>query len=138
MEEYMKKKIIILLPIIFIGISAILIYQTRSTRNDYRENLETSTSVELSAFDQLQKASNKELIDLGEALISFVHFDDVNAATVTTETHDITFPLTVTDPESNNFSIETLIASPESFSIGDIFGLAMDEMENYYYYPTNK
>ncbi|MFJ3332839.1 hypothetical protein [Enterococcus sp. NPDC086594] len=131
----MKKKIIILLPIIFIGISAILINQTRSTRNDYRENLETSTSVELSAFEQLQKATNKELIDLGEALISFVHFDDVNAATVTTETKDITFPLTVTDPELNNFSIETLIASPESFIIGDTFGLATDQSGEFYYYP---
>lgn len=138
MEEYMKKKIFILLPIAFIGMSSILIYQSRSIRNEYRETVELSASVELSAFDQLQKATNKELIDLGEALISFVHFEDINAATVTTETDDITFPLTVTDPESNHFSIESLIASPESFSIGDIFGLAMDEMENYYYYPTNK
>ncbi|WP_429966824.1 hypothetical protein [Enterococcus sp. AZ058] len=134
----MKKKIFILLPIAFIGMSSILIYQSRSIRNEYRETVELSASVELSAFDQLQKATNKELIDLGEALISFVHFEDINVATVTTETDDITFPLTVTDPESNHFSIESLIASPESFSIGDIFGLAMDEMENYYYYPTNK
>lgn len=134
----MKKKIFILLPIAFIGMSSILIYQSRSIRNEYRETVELSASVELSAFDQLQKATNKELIDLGEALISFVHFEDINAATVTTETDEITFPLTVTDPESNHFSIESLIASPESFSIGDIFGLAMDEIENYYYYPTNK
>ncbi len=134
----MKKKIFILLPIAFIGMSSILIYQSRSIRNEYRETVELSASVEFSAFDQLQKATNKELIDLGEVLISFVHFEDINAATVTTETDDITFPLTVTDPESNHFSIESLIASPESFSIGDIFGLAMDEMENYYYYPTNK
>lgn len=134
----MKKKIFILLPIAFISMSSILIYQSRSIRNEYRETVEFSAAVELSAFEQLQKALNKELIDLGEALISFVHFEDINAATVTTETDDITFPLTVTDPESNHFSIESLIASPESFSIGDIFGLAMDEMENYYYYPTNK
>lgn len=133
----MKKKIFILLPIAFIGMSFILIYQSRSIRNEYRDTVELSASVELSAFEQLQKALNKELIDLGEALISFVHFEDINAATVTTDTDDITFPLTVTDPESNHFSIESLIASPESFSVGDIFGLAMDEMENYYYYPTN-
>lgn len=134
----MRKNFLIILPLIFICISTILIYQTRNNRYDHLKTIESSSSVELSAFEQLQKATNKELIDLGEALISFVHFDDINTATVTTETDDITFPLTVNDPESNHFSIESLIASPESFSIGDIFGLAMDEMENYYYYPTNK
>lgn len=137
MEEYMKKKIIILLPIIFIGISAILIYQTRSTRNDYRENLETSTSVELSAFEQLQKATNKELIDLGEALISFVHFDDVNVATVTTEQEELSFPLSVVDRDSNQFQLVTVNFSPDTLIIGDSFGLATDEMENYYYYSSN-
>ncbi len=134
----MRKNFLIILPLIFICISTILIHQTRNNRNEHIKTIESSSPVELSAFEQLQKATNKELIDLGEALISFVHFEDINTATITTETDDITFPLTVTDPESNHFSIESLIASPESFSIGDIFGLAIDEMENYYYYPTNK
>lgn len=88
----MKKKIFYILPILFIGISCLLIYQTRNTRNEYRETIESSNINELSAFEQLQVALNKDLIDLGEALISFVHFEDANAATVSTNEEEFRFP----------------------------------------------
>lgn len=133
----MKKKFIFILPILFIGISSILIHQTRNTRNEYRETVESSNTNELSAFDQLQVALNKDLIDLGEALISFVHFEDTNAATVSTNEEEFTFPLTIVDREANTFSLADIIASPDTFVIGDTFGLATDALEYFYYYPLD-
>ncbi|MDO7872887.1 hypothetical protein A5882_003822 [Enterococcus sp. 4E1_DIV0656] len=130
----MKKKIFYILPILFIGISCLLIYQTRNTRNEYRETVESSNINELSAFDQLQMALNKDLIDLGEALISFVHFEDANAATVSTNEEEFTFPLTIVDREANTFSLADIIASPDTFVIGDTFGLATDASNYFYYY----
>lgn len=133
----MKKKIFYILPILFIGISCLLIYQTRNTRNEYRETIESSTINELSAFEQLQVALNKDLIDLGEALISFVHFEDADAATVSTNKEEFTFPLTVVDREANTFSLADIIASPDTFVIGDTFGLATDALDYFYYYPLD-
>lgn len=133
----MKKKIFYILPILFIGISSILIYQTRNTRNEYRKTVESSTINELSAFEQLQIDLNKDLIDLGEALISFVHFEDANAATVSTNEEKFTFPLTVVDRESNTFSLDDINASPNTFVIGDTFGLATDALDYFYYYPLD-
>ncbi|EPH62572.1 hypothetical protein D932_02470 [Enterococcus casseliflavus 14-MB-W-14] len=133
----MKKKALIILPIIFICISALLIYQSRGIRNDYRETLDSSESVELSAFEELQKASDKELVDLGEALISFVHFEDANVATITTKKEELSFSLTVVDRASNQFQLDTLKFSPDKFLIGDSFGLASDELNNYYYYSLD-
>lgn len=131
----MKKKIFIILPIIFISISAILIYQTRNTRNEYRDTLDSSIHNELSPFEQLEQAANKDLVDLGEALISFVYFADGNEATVTTEKEEYKLPLSVIDSEKNQFSLDTLHFSPESFIIGDSFGLATDQSGELYYYP---
>nr|WP_232845459.1 hypothetical protein [Enterococcus innesii] len=111
-----------------------MIYQTRNTRNEYRETVESSNINELSAFDQLQMALNKDLIDLGEALISFVHFEDANAATVSTNEEEFTFPLTIVDREANTFSLADIIASPDTFVIGDTFGLATDASNYFYYY----
>ncbi|MBO1123747.1 hypothetical protein FQS88_18030 [Enterococcus casseliflavus] len=133
----MKKKFIFILPILFIGISSILMHQTRNTRNEYRETVESSNTNELSAFDQLQVALNKDLIDLGEALISFVHFEDTNAATVSTNEEKFTFPLTIVDREANTFSLADIIASPDTFVIGDTFGLATDTSDYFYYYPLD-
>ena len=133
----MKKKIFYILPILFVGISCLLIYQTRNTRNEYRETIESSNINELSAFEQLQMALNKDLIDLGEALISFVHFEDANAATVSTNEEEFSFPLTVVDREANNFSLADIIASPDTFVIGDTFGLATDTLDYFYYYPLD-
>lgn len=133
----MRKNFFIILPLVFICISTILIYQTRNNRYDHLKTIESSAAVELSAFEQLQKATNKELIDLGEALISFVHFDDVNVATVTTEQEELSFPLSVVDRDSNQFQLVTINFSPDTLIIGDSFGLATDEMENYYYYSSN-
>lgn len=133
----MKKKALIILPIIFICISALLIYQSRGIRNDYRETLDSSESVALSAFEKLQKASDKELVDLGEALISFVHFEDANVATITTENEELSFSLTVVDRDSNQFQLDTLKFSPDKLLIGDSFGLASDELDNYYYYTLD-
>ncbi|WP_429976898.1 hypothetical protein [Enterococcus sp. AZ051] len=133
----MKKKIFYILPILFIGISCLLIYQTRNTRNEYRKTVESSTVSELSAFEQLQLSLNKDLIDLGEALISFVHFEDANAATVSTNEEEFIFPLTVVDRESNTFSLADIIASPDTFGIGDTFGLATDASNYFYYYPLD-
>lgn len=133
----MKKKIFYILPILFIGISSILIYQTRNTRNEYRKTVESSTINELSAFAQLQIDLNKDLIDLGEALISFVHFEDANAATVSTNEEKFTFPLTVVDRESNTFSLDDINASPNTFVIGDTFGLATDALDYFYYYSLD-
>lgn len=131
----MKKKLILFLPILFICISGILIYQTRNTRNEYRNTMESSTSAELSPFEQLEQAANKDLVDLGEALISFVYFADGNEATVATEEEEYKLPLTVIDSEKNQFSLDTLHFSPESFIIGDTFGLATDQSGEFYYYP---
>jgi len=133
----MNKKLLLFLPILFIAISSILIYQTRNTRNEYRETVESSTTNELSAFEQLQMALNKDLIDLGEALISFVHFEDANAATVSTNEEEFTFPLTIVDREANTFSLADIIASPDTFVIGDTFGLATDALDYFYYYPLD-
>lgn len=133
----MKKKIFYILPILFIGISSILIYQTRNTRNEYRKTVESSTINELSAFAQLQIDLNKDLIDLGEALISFVHFEDANAATVSTNEEEFSFPLTVVDRKANTFSLADIIASPDTFVIGDTFGLATDTSDYFYYYPLD-
>lgn len=133
----MKKKIFYILPILFIGISCLLIYQTRNTRNEYRKTVESSTVSELSAFEQLQLSLNKDLIDLGEALISFVHFEDANAATVSTNEEEFSFPLTVVDRESSTFSLADIIASPDTFVIGDTFGLATDALDYFYYYPLD-
>ncbi|RXA57708.1 hypothetical protein EQ871_17360 [Enterococcus casseliflavus] len=133
----MKKKALIILPIIFICISALLIYQSRGIRNDYRETLDSSESVALSAFEKLQKASDKELVDLGEALISFVHFEDANVATITTKNEELSFSLTVVDRDSNQFQLDTLKFSPDKLLIGDSFGLASDELDNYYYYTLD-
>lgn len=133
----MNKKLLLFLPILFIAISSILIYQTRNTRNDYRETVESSNTNELSDFEQLQMALNKDLIDLGEALISFVHFEDANAATVSTNEEKFTFPLTIVDREANTFSLADIIASPDTFVIGDTFGLATDALDYFYYYPLD-
>ena len=133
----MKKKALIILPIIFICISALLIYQSRGIRNDYRETMDSSESVALSAFEELQKASDKELVDLGEALISFVHFEDANIATITIKKEDLSFSLTVVDRDSNQFQLDTLKFSPDKLVIGDSFGLASDELNNYYYYTLD-
>jgi len=133
----MKKKALIILPIIFICISALLIYQSRGIRNDYRETLDSSESVALSAFEKLQKDSDKELVDLGEALISFVHFEDANVATITTKNEELSFSLTVVDRDSNQFQLDTLKFSPDKLLIGDSFGLASDELDNYYYYTLD-
>lgn len=133
----MKKKALIILPIIFICISALLIYQSRGIRNDYRETLDSSESVALSAFEKLQKDSDKELVDLGEALISFVHFEDANVATITTKNEELSFSLTVVDRDSNQFQLDTLKFSPDKLVIGDSFGLASDELDNYYYYTLD-
>ncbi|MEI1233213.1 hypothetical protein [Enterococcus mundtii] len=130
----MKKKIFYILPILFIGISSILIYQTRSTRNDYRKTVESSSKSELSPFEQLQQATSKDLVDLGKAMISFVQFIDSNEATITTEKEELKLPLTIKDSETNQFSLETLESSPELFVIGDTFGLAVDDHGTYYYY----
>jgi len=133
----MNKKLLLFLPILFIAISSILIYQTRNTRNEYRETVESSNTNELSAFEQLQVALNKDLIDLGEALISFVHFEDANTATVSTNEEEFTFPLTIVDREANTFSLADIIASPDTFVIGDTFGLATDTSDYFYYYPLD-
>ncbi|EPH63222.1 hypothetical protein D931_01823 [Enterococcus faecium 13.SD.W.09] len=130
----MKKKIFYILPILFIGISSILIYQTRNTRNDYRKTVESSSKSELSPFEQLQQATSKDLVDLGKAMISFVQFIGSNEATITTENEEFKLPLTIKDSETNQFSLETLESSPELFVIGDTFGLAVDEHGTYYYY----
>lgn len=130
----MKKKIFYILPILFIGISSILIYQTRNTRNDYRKTVESSSKSELSPFEQLQQATSKDLVDLGKAMISFVQFIDSNEATITTEKEELKLPLTIKDSETNQFSLETLESSPELFVIGDTFGLAVDDHGTYYYY----
>lgn len=50
----MKKKLYIILPILFLSISIFLLYQTRSARNEHRLESEASGSAELSAFEQLQ------------------------------------------------------------------------------------
>ncbi|OTO90143.1 hypothetical protein [Enterococcus sp. DIV0385] len=131
----MKKKIFYILPILFIGISSILIYQTRNTRNDYRKTVESSSKSELSPFEQLQQATSNDLVDLGKAMISFVQFIDSNEATITTEKEELKLPLTIKDSETNQFSLETLESSPELFVIGDTFGLAVDDHGTYYYYP---
>jgi len=130
----LKKKIFYILPILFIGISSILIYQTRNTRNDYRKTVESSSKSELSPFEQLQQATSKDLVDLGKAMISFVQFIDSNEATITTEKEELKLPLTIKDSETNQFSLETLESSPELFVIGDTFGLAVDDHGTYYYY----
>lgn len=130
----MKKKIFYILPILFIGISSILIYQTRNTRNDYRKTVESSSKSELSPFEQLQQATSNDLVDLGKAMISFVQFIDSNEATITTEKEELKLPLTIKDSETNQFSLETLESSPELFVIGDTFGLAVDNHGTYYYY----
>ncbi|MDO7880197.1 MAG: hypothetical protein Q6A85_12170 [Enterococcus mundtii] len=130
----MKKKIFYILPILFIGISSILIYQTRNTRNDYRKTVESSSKSELSPFEQLQQATSNDLVDLGKAMISFVQFIDSNEATITTEKEELKLPLTIKDSETNQFSLETLESSPELFVIGDTFGLAVDDHGTYYYY----
>ena len=137
-ERRMRKKLFIILPITFICISAILIYQTRSNRNEHLKTLESSIPVEPSAFQQLQKTSDKELIDLGEAMISFVHFEEINLATVTIGQEELSFPLTVIDRDSNQFQLDTLEFSPDNFIIGDTFGLASDELSNYYYYSLDE
>ena len=129
-----KKKIFYILPILFIGISSILIYQTRNTRNDYRKTVESSSKSELSPFEQLQQATSNDLVDLGKAMISFVQFIDSNEATITTEKEELKLPLTIKDSETNQFSLETLESSPELFVIGDTFGLAVDDHGTYYYY----
>ncbi|WP_429962082.1 hypothetical protein [Enterococcus sp. AZ083] len=130
----MKKKIFYILPILFIGISSILIYQTRNTRNDYRKTVESSSKSELSPFEQLQQATSNDLVDLGKAMISFVQFIDSNEATITTDKEELKLPLTIKDSETNQFSLETLESSPELFVIGDTFGLAVDDHGTYYYY----
>lgn len=129
----MKKKLFLLLPLLFICISGILIYQTRNTRNEYRNTVESSAVPELTPFEKLQNATNTDLVDLGEAMISFVHFED-KEATLTTDNTVIKLPLTVVDSETNQFSLETLKSSPKTFIIGDVFGLAIDENDAYYYY----
>lgn len=131
----LKKKIFYILPILFIGISSILIYQTRNTRNDYRKTVESSSISEVSPFEQLQQSTSKDLVDLGEAMISFVYFADGNEATVATEKEEYKLPLSVIDSETNQFSLDTLHFSPESFLIGDTFGLATDQSGEFYYYP---
>lgn len=131
----MKKKLYIILPILFLSISIFLLYQTHSARNEHRLESEASSSAELSAFEQLQKALNKNLTDLGEGFIQYVHFEDVNEATIVTDNDEIIFPIALIDRETNKFKLEKLISSPDSFFIGDTFGLATDDQTNYYYYP---
>ncbi|MBE6172465.1 MULTISPECIES: hypothetical protein [Enterococcus] len=131
----MKSKLFLVLPIIFICLSSILIYQSRNRRNDYRSTIESSSIPEPSAFEQLQKGKNKEIVDLGEAMITFVHFEDVNQAILSIGDEEIHFPLSVTNIDKNQFELIGLADSPSNLTIGSTFGLAQDTNQQHYYYP---
>ena len=133
----MNKKMFLFLPILFISIGSILIYQTRNTRNDYHETAESSTTNEFSAFEQLQQTIDKELNDLGEALIAFVHFEERNLATITTDNEFLSLPVEVTNVDKNEFRLSTVISSPDNLVVGRTFGLAIDDQTNHYYYPLD-
>ncbi|BBM16251.1 predicted periplasmic ligand-binding sensor domain (plasmid) [Enterococcus mundtii] len=131
----MKSKLFLILPIIFICLSSILIYQSRNRRNDYRSTIESSSIPEPSAFEQLQKGKNKKIVDLGETMITFVHFEDVNQAILSIGDEEIHFPLSVTNIDKNQFELIGLADSPSNLKIGSTFGLAQDTNQQYYYYP---
>lgn len=131
----MKSKLFLVLPIIFICLSSILIYQSRNRRNDYRSTIESSSILEPSAFEQLQKGKNKEIVDLGEAMITFVHFEDVNQVILSIGDEEIHFPISVTNIDKNQFELIDLADSPSDLTIGSTFGLAQDTNQQYYYYP---
>ena len=126
----MKKSILLILPIVFISFSGLLFYLARTNRNDFQE----ATVVPNSTFQQLQNKHDVALTDLGEVYISFVHFEDGNVATLTTSTELIQLPLVLTNVDDNEFRLDTVIDSPDNLVIGDIFGLAIDDQTNYYYY----
>lgn len=131
----MKSKLFLVLPIIFICLSSILIYQSRNRRNDYRSTIESSSILEPSAFEQLQKGKNKEIVDLGEAMITFIHFEDVNQVILSIGDEEIHFPISVTNIDKNQFELIGLADSPSDLAIGSTFGLAQDTNQQYYYYP---
>ncbi|MGL9768983.1 hypothetical protein [Enterococcus sp. DIV0806c] len=131
----MKSKLFLVLPIIFICLSSILIYQSRNRRNNYRNTIESSFTPESSAFEQLQQGTNKEVVDLGEAIITFVYFEDINQAILSIGDEEIYFPISVKNIEKKQFELIGLADSPSDLMIGTAFGLAQDKNQQYYYYP---
>lgn len=131
----MKSKLFLILPITFICLSSILIYQSRNRRNDYRSTIESSFTPESSAFEQLQHELTSDLTDLGEAMITFVYFEDLNQAILSIDDEEIYFQISVTDTEKNQFELIDLADSPSDLTIGSTFGLAEDKNQQYYYYP---
>ncbi|MGG5325707.1 hypothetical protein IGJ83_003414 [Enterococcus pernyi] len=131
----MKSKLFLVLPIIFVCLSSILIYQSRNKRNDYQSTIESSFTPEASAFEQLQYALKSDLTDLGEAMITFVHFEDVNQAILAIGDEEIHLPISVTNIDKNQFELLGLNGSPSTLTIGSTFGLAQDKNQQHYYYP---
>ncbi|EPH88366.1 hypothetical protein D922_03986 [Enterococcus faecalis 06-MB-DW-09] len=130
----MKKKLVIILPFVFLSISLIFIYQTHNARKELQATLVSSETRELTGFEQLQQTFDMELTDLGEAFVSFVHFEEPKVAMVSTASEEFTFPISIVNSESHEFNFEDIVASPATISIGESFGLAIDEKDSFYYY----
>lgn len=135
----MKRKIIYLLPLLLLTIGLVLIFQKKQVSPPLTSTIESTVFTSTvdhpkNPFEQLKLELETELTDLGEAMIIFVHFQDVNNALISVGDEEIEFPISVTNTEENQFQITTLYNSPSNLVIGSSFGLAQDMKQNYYYY----
>ncbi|MFL0441432.1 hypothetical protein ACH0AK_13755 [Enterococcus pernyi] len=131
----MKKYIFYLLPICFLTLAGGFLYQSNQIRSENVTQEEFSNTSPRSPFEQLQYAIKSDLTDLGEAMITFVHFEDVNQAILAIGDEEIHFPISVTNIDKNQFELLELNGSPSTLTIGSTFGLAQDKNQQHYYYP---
>ncbi|MGM0276519.1 MULTISPECIES: hypothetical protein [unclassified Enterococcus] len=130
----MKKYIFYLLPICFLTLAGGLFYQSNQIRSENVTQKESSDTSPRSPFEQLQYEVKSDLTDLGEAMITFVHFEDVNQVILSIGDEEIHFPISVTNIDKNQFELIGLADSPSDLTIGSTFGLAQDTNQQHYYY----
>ncbi|UBM07030.1 hypothetical protein [Enterococcus mundtii] len=131
----MKKYLFYLLPICFLTLAGGFLYQSNQIRSENIAQNGSSDTSSRSPSEQPQHKLASDLTDLGEAMITFVHFDDVNQAILSIGDEEIHFPITVTNIEKNQFELIGLADSPSDLTIGSTFGLAQDKNQQHYYYP---
>ncbi|UBM07171.1 hypothetical protein [Enterococcus mundtii] len=131
----MKKYLFYLLPICFLTLAGGFLYQSNQIRSENIAQNGASDTSPRSPSEQPQHKLTSDLTDLGEAMITFVHFDDVNQAILSIGDEEIHFPITVTNIERNQFELIGLADSPSDLTIGSTFGLAQDKNQQHYYYP---